>query len=255
MIVEAQWVAERRGRERFVVEQPPYSMLVRGIERDVLPVAQRYGMGVIPWSPLAGGWLSGRFGARTRTTRAAERRAIPGRYDLSLPGNQRKLDSATRSPGSRTRPGITLIQLALAFVLEHPAISSAIIGPRTMEHLEGQLSARVRRARRRGPRQDRRARPTWNEPQRRRRRLEAEEPRSHEVAPPPRGRRVVVPGILISVVRVTESRRGGARSRSESVSVCADIEHLEVDTGPFCMLPPCRNRQASPRMSNGDDCA
>src|SRR5436190_3426263 len=59
-IVEAQWVAERRGRERFTCEQPPYSMLVRGIERDVLPVCQRYGMGVIPWSPLAGGWLSGR---------------------------------------------------------------------------------------------------------------------------------------------------------------------------------------------------
>ena len=93
-IVEAQWVAERRGRERFVCEQPPYSLLARGVERDVLPVCQRYAMGVIPWSPLAGGWLSGRWrtGGDAPGSTRAER--LPRRYDLSLPENQRKLDAA-----------------------------------------------------------------------------------------------------------------------------------------------------------------
>jgi aryl-alcohol dehydrogenase-like predicted oxidoreductase len=139
-IVEAQWVAERRGRERFMTEQPPYSILVRGIERDVLPVAQRYGMGVIPWSPLAGGWLSGRFGeGKDNTSRRSQR--IPGRYDLSIPGNQRKLELVTELAKVADEAGLTLIELALAFVLEHPAISAAIIGPRTMEQLESQLSA------------------------------------------------------------------------------------------------------------------
>jgi aryl-alcohol dehydrogenase-like predicted oxidoreductase len=139
-IVEAQWVAERRGRERFVTEQPPYSILVRGIERDVLPVAQRYGMGVIPWSPLAGGWLSGQFGVgKNNTSRRAER--VPGRYDLGWPVNQRKLEIVTELAGVAAEAGLSLIQLAIGFVLEHPAISAAIIGPRTMEQLESQLSA------------------------------------------------------------------------------------------------------------------
>jgi aryl-alcohol dehydrogenase-like predicted oxidoreductase len=139
-IVEAQWVAERRGRERFRTEQPPYSILVRGIERDVLPVAQAYGMGVIPWSPLAGGWLSGRFGAgKDNSSRRAER--IPARYDLALAGNQRKLEVVTELAALADEAGLSLIELALAFVLEHPAISSAIIGPRTMDHLESQLTA------------------------------------------------------------------------------------------------------------------
>ncbi|MDQ2725545.1 MAG: aldo/keto reductase [Actinomycetota bacterium] len=139
-IVEAQWVAERRGRERFVTEQPPYSILVRGIERDVLPVAQRYGMGVLPWSPLAGGWLSGRFGeGKDNTSRRSER--IPGRYDLSIPGNQRKLELVTELAKVADEAGLTLIELAIAFVLEHPAISAAIIGPRTMEQFESQLPA------------------------------------------------------------------------------------------------------------------
>ena len=93
-IVEAQWTAERRGRERFVCEQPPYSILVRGIEAEVLPVCQQYGMGVIPWSPLAGGWLTGRYrkGAEIPVSRRAQR--IPQRFDLSLPGNQAKLEAA-----------------------------------------------------------------------------------------------------------------------------------------------------------------
>jgi aryl-alcohol dehydrogenase-like predicted oxidoreductase len=139
-IVEAQWVAEKRGRERFTTEQPPYSILVRGIERDVLPTAQAYGMGVIPWSPLAGGWLSGRFGVgKENTSRRAAR--IPGRYDLSLPGNQHKLEVVTELAALADEAGLTMVDLALAFVLEHPAVSAAIIGPRTMEQLETQLGA------------------------------------------------------------------------------------------------------------------
>jgi aryl-alcohol dehydrogenase-like predicted oxidoreductase len=140
-IVEAQWTAERRGRERFVTEQPPYSLLARGIEADVLPTCLRHGMGVIPWSPLAGGWLSGRY--RKGQDLPASRRAemMPRRYDMSLPGNQRKLDAADALARVAEDAGITLIELALAFVIRHPAVTAAIIGPRTMEHLESQLTA------------------------------------------------------------------------------------------------------------------
>src|SRR4051794_27385852 len=143
-IVEAQWTAERRGRERFVCEQPPYSMLIRAAEADVLPTCQRYGMGVIPWSPLAGGWLSGRFrrggeGEGEPTSRRAA--MLPQRYDMSLAGNQRKLDAAEALAQLAEEAGITLIEMALAFVIRHPAVSAAIIGPRTMEHLESQLTA------------------------------------------------------------------------------------------------------------------
>src|ERR1700731_2448547 len=96
-IVEAQWVAERRGRERFVCEQPPYSMLIRGIEAEVLPVCQKFGMGVIPWSPLAGGWLSGRYGKDGDSPDQSRRaQMIPSRYDMSIPGNQAKLEAAQR---------------------------------------------------------------------------------------------------------------------------------------------------------------
>lgn len=139
-IVEAQWVAQTRNRERFRTEQPPYSLLVRAIERDVLPTAQAYGMGVIPWSPLAGGWLSGRFGKdKENVSRRAER--MPARYDLGLPGNQAKLEAVTELAALADDAGLTLIEMSLAFVLEHPAISAAIIGPRTMEQLESQLNA------------------------------------------------------------------------------------------------------------------
>ena len=98
-------------------------------------------MGVIPWSPLAGGWLSGRYrkDAELPTSRRAER--IPGRYDMSLPGNQRKLEAADALAQLAEEAGLTLIELALAFVIRHPAVTAAIIGPRTMEHLESQLPA------------------------------------------------------------------------------------------------------------------
>ena len=143
-IVEAQWVARDRGLERFKTEQPPYSMLVRGIEADVLPTAQRHGMGVIPWSPLAGGWLSGKYrkGAETPTSTRADR--LPHRYDLSLPGNQRKFEAADALGALADEVGIPLIEIAIAFVIKHPAVTSAIIGPRTMEHLESQLPAATR---------------------------------------------------------------------------------------------------------------
>jgi aryl-alcohol dehydrogenase-like predicted oxidoreductase len=140
-IVEAQWTAERRGRERFVCEQPPYSLLVRGVEADVLPTCRRYGIGVIPWSPLAGGWLSGRWrkGAEDLTSRRAQ--MLPKRYDLSLPENQRKLDAADALGSLADEAGMSLVELAVAFVIRHPAVTAAIIGPRTMEQLESQLGA------------------------------------------------------------------------------------------------------------------
>jgi aryl-alcohol dehydrogenase-like predicted oxidoreductase len=140
-IVEAQWAAQRRNRERFITEQPPYSMVVRGIEADVLPTCRRYGMGVIPWSPLAGGWLSGRWrkGQDAPDSTRAER--LPARYDLSDPGNQRKLDAVEQLAQLAEQAGMTLIELAIAFVIRHPAVTAAIIGPRTMEQLESQLPA------------------------------------------------------------------------------------------------------------------
>jgi aryl-alcohol dehydrogenase-like predicted oxidoreductase len=141
MIVEAQWVAERKGRQRFVCEQPPYSILVRGIEVEVLPVCEECGMGVIPWSPLAGGWLSGRYRSDPETQTSRRAQMLPQRFDVSLPENQRKLDAASRLAELADEAGLTLIQLALAFVLEHPAVTAAIIGPRTMDHLESQLAA------------------------------------------------------------------------------------------------------------------
>jgi len=141
-IVEAQWTAEKRGRERFVCEQPPYSILIRRIEADVLPVCERYGMGVIPWSPLAGGWLSGRY-RKGGDSPADSRRAqmLPSRYDMSIPGNQAKLEAAQALGELAEGLGMPLIEMALAFVTTHPAVTAAIIGPRTMEQLEGQLPA------------------------------------------------------------------------------------------------------------------
>jgi aryl-alcohol dehydrogenase-like predicted oxidoreductase len=140
-VVEAQQIARDRGRERFVSEQPPYSMLARGIEKDLLPVAQQYGMGVIPWSPLQGGWLSGKWrkGADDLTSRRSL--LLPERYDLSKPGNQRKLDAADAFGAIADEAGLSLIHMALAFVANHPGVTSPIIGPRTMEQLDSQHGA------------------------------------------------------------------------------------------------------------------
>jgi aryl-alcohol dehydrogenase-like predicted oxidoreductase len=140
-IVESQWTSERRGLGRFVTEQPPYSLLVRGIEADVLPVCEAYGMGVLPWSPLGGGWLTGAY-RKGRQQPSSQRAArLPARYDLSAPGNQAKLDAAEDLALLAEQAGLSLVHLALAFVLQHPAVTSPIIGPRTTQHLESQLGA------------------------------------------------------------------------------------------------------------------
>ncbi|MFY9809439.1 MAG: aldo/keto reductase [Pseudonocardiaceae bacterium] len=140
-VVEAQWTAQLRALGRFVTEQPPYSLLVRGVEADLLPVAQRYGMGVLPWSPLAGGWLTGRYrkGQDIPATHRAQH--MPARYDLSNPDNKAKLDAADAFAVLADEAGISLVHMALAFVLQHPAVTAPIIGPRTMEHLESQIGA------------------------------------------------------------------------------------------------------------------
>jgi aryl-alcohol dehydrogenase-like predicted oxidoreductase len=142
-IVEAQWAARDRHLQRFVCEQPPYSILVRGIEAEVLPTCARYGMGVISWSPLAGGWLSGRYrkGSEVQGPVSAARQRLRERFDLSLPANQRKLEAAEALAKLAEEAGVSLIELAIAFVLNHPAVTAAIIGPRTMEQLESQLPA------------------------------------------------------------------------------------------------------------------
>ena len=140
-IVTAQFIARERRLQRFVCEQPPYSLLARGIEADVLPACRDFGMGVIAWSPLAGGWLSGRWrkGAEDLTSRRAA--MIPQRYDLSIPANQAKLEAADALARLAEEAGVSLIHLALAFVISHPAVTAAIIGPRTIEQLESQLGA------------------------------------------------------------------------------------------------------------------
>ncbi|NUT37589.1 MAG: aldo/keto reductase [Hamadaea sp.] len=140
-IVEAQWVSERRGRERVVAEQPPYSILARGVEREVLPLAQKYGLAVIPWSPLAGGWLSGRYHAGLSTPISQRAERFPARFDPAQPANAAKLTAVEELAKLADDAGISLIHLAIAFVLQHPAVTSAIIGPRTLAHLESQLGA------------------------------------------------------------------------------------------------------------------
>jgi aryl-alcohol dehydrogenase-like predicted oxidoreductase len=139
-IVEAQHVSERRGLLRFRSEQPPYSLLARGIERDVLPVCQRYGMGVLTWSPLASSFLSGKF-RKGQPVDLGEGRArlMPVRFDPSLPQNDAKFDAVEQFVKLAADLGCTLPQLAVAFTVAHPAVTSVIIGPRTMAHLDDML--------------------------------------------------------------------------------------------------------------------
>jgi aryl-alcohol dehydrogenase-like predicted oxidoreductase len=140
-IVEAQWTAQRRHRERPVSEQPPYSILVRSIEREVLPVAQRYDLAVLPWSPLAGGWLTGKYRVGGEQPESRRGSRFPGRFDIADQANAGKLAAADALARLADEAGLSLIHLALAFVLEHPAVTSAIIGPRTLEQLDSQLGA------------------------------------------------------------------------------------------------------------------
>ena len=140
-IVEAQWAAERRGHVRFRCEQPPYSVFVRGIEAAVLPACQRYGMGVIAWSPLAGGWLTGRYRRDADVDMSTGRaRRIPQRFDPNIPGNAAKLAAVEELIKIAAEAGCSLTHLALAFVITHPGVTSAIIGPRTMEQLTDLLA-------------------------------------------------------------------------------------------------------------------
>jgi len=139
-IVQAQWAARKHHLGRFVTEQPGYSILQRGIETHVLPVAEEYELGVLAWSPLASGWLSGaiREGREITTSRA---KPLPARFDLSVASNQARLDAVEQLAKVAEQAGLTMIQLALGFVTAHPGVTSAIIGPRTLEHLNSQLAA------------------------------------------------------------------------------------------------------------------
>ncbi|MFK0265521.1 aldo/keto reductase [Streptomyces angustmyceticus] len=133
-LVEAQWTAERRGHLRFRTEQPPYSMLARGVESAVLPTAQRYGMGVLTWGPLSAGWLSG------RALSASSRVGLESRkFDLSVPENARKAEAVGALSEVAAQAGLTLPHLATAFVRAHPAVTSVIIGPRTLDQLDSLL--------------------------------------------------------------------------------------------------------------------
>ena len=139
-IVQAQWSAREHHLSRYVTEQPGYSILQRGVESHVLPVTQEYGMGVLVWSPLASGWLSGaiREGQEVTTSRSA---FMPQRFDTSIPANRAKMDAVEQLAKVAADTGLTMIQLALGFVVAHPAVTSAIIGPRTLDHLHSQVAA------------------------------------------------------------------------------------------------------------------
>jgi aryl-alcohol dehydrogenase-like predicted oxidoreductase len=139
-IVEANHVAERRGLHRFRTEQPPYSLLARGIERSVLPTCERLGMGVLTWSPLASGFLSGKIRKDQPVDMTSGRAALfPGRFDPSLPENAAKFTALEQLVAVADDLGCTLPELAVAFPIAHPAVTSVITGPRTMAQLESLL--------------------------------------------------------------------------------------------------------------------
>ncbi|MFF0270804.1 aldo/keto reductase [Kribbella sp. NPDC004536] len=140
LLVEAQWTAERRGHVRFRTEQPPYSMLARSVEGDVLPAAQRYGMGVLTWGPLSAGWLSGRYGRGKLDLEQGRARSERVKYDQGIPANVAKLEAVTKLRAVATDAGLRLAHMAIAFVLAHPAVTSAIIGPRSLEQLKDLLA-------------------------------------------------------------------------------------------------------------------
>jgi aryl-alcohol dehydrogenase-like predicted oxidoreductase len=141
-IVEARLVSERRGRERFATEQPSYSIFARHAESAVLPTAERYGLGVLVWSPLNGGWLTGKYRRGSTPSDDSRARRHPDHFDLDRGGiSERKLDLVEQLEALARDADLTLLELALGFVLSHRAVTAAIIGPRTHEQLEGQLRA------------------------------------------------------------------------------------------------------------------
>jgi aryl-alcohol dehydrogenase-like predicted oxidoreductase len=139
-VVQAQWAAREHRLSRYAVEQPGYSVLQRAAEAHVLPVAQEYGLGVLAWSPLASGWLSGavRAGREATTNRST---FMAQRFDTSVPANRAKLDAVEQLAKIADAAGLTLVQLALGFVTAHPAVTCALIGPRTLDHLRSHLAA------------------------------------------------------------------------------------------------------------------
>jgi aryl-alcohol dehydrogenase-like predicted oxidoreductase len=139
-VVQAQWAARDNHLSRYVTEQPSYSVLQRGAETHVLPVTEQYGLGVLAWSPLASGWLSGaiRAGRDITTSRST---LMPERFDTTSPTNRARLDAVEQLAKIADEAGLTMIQLALGFVTAHPAVTSAIIGPRTLDHLYAALAA------------------------------------------------------------------------------------------------------------------
>jgi aryl-alcohol dehydrogenase-like predicted oxidoreductase len=139
-IVEAQVASRDRNLSRFVSEQPPYSILVRGIEEDVLPTTQRWGMGTLTYSPLAGGWLSGKW-RKDNAPKPTSAARPSARFDMTSAANQQKLEIVDALAQVAEDAGISLIHLAIAFVINHPGVTAAIVGPRTMEQLESQLPA------------------------------------------------------------------------------------------------------------------
>ena len=181
-IVEAQWVAERRGLARFRTEQPPYSILNRGIEAEVLPVVQRYGMGALVWSPLAKGMLTGRIRRDQQTDLRRAARFTNFR-------DESRIDAVEKLIPLAAEAGLPITHLAIAFAIAHPGVTSAIIGPRTMEQLDDLLAGVDVRLDGRDPRPDRRDRAARHRRRRARRvRLPAPGPAAAEPAPPP-GRR------------------------------------------------------------------
>jgi len=141
LIVESHWRSQVGGLDRFRTEQPPYSLFARRIEADVLPACQRYGMGVLVWSPLAQGWLSGKYRRGQQAEGVHRAHLQPQLFDEARADTARKYDAIEALVEVATDSGVSLLALALGFVLQHPAVSSAIIGPRTMDHLTGLLAA------------------------------------------------------------------------------------------------------------------
>lgn len=135
-IVEAQWVSERRGLARLRTEQPSYSILARGIERDILPVCDRYGMGVLTWSPLAWGLLTGKYRPGQNAS-VSPGRAHWGPRHMS---DQNKAAAIEQLAPVAEEAGVSMTHLAMAFVMAHPAVTSAIIGPRTLDQLDDLLA-------------------------------------------------------------------------------------------------------------------
>lgn len=139
-IVEAQWASRDRNLQRFVTEQPPYSILVRGIEEDILPTTVRHGMGTLTYSPLSGGWLSGKYRKDGAVSPASSARPS-ARFDMDRPDNQHKLEVVEELAQLAEANNMTLIEMAIAFTINHPGVTAAIVGPRTMEQLESYLPA------------------------------------------------------------------------------------------------------------------